>query len=60
VGLIKSDFATPVFDLGNPLEFPELYALSNAFDKGHLNQKGALLYSQLIGFRLAELLQDKQ
>lgn len=39
-----------VIDLADPLKFPEFYAIDNSFDIGHLNKKGAAIFTE----RLAE------
>ncbi len=41
-----------LIDLSRPEEFPELYLLDNSFDRGHLNDKGATLYSEYLAEEL--------
>ncbi|MDC1161878.1 hypothetical protein OAT18_00395 [Tenacibaculum sp.] len=36
-------------DMSNPLNYDLLYSYENSFDIGHLNSKGAMLYSKMLG-----------
>lgn len=42
----------PVLDFCDVAQFPELYAIENRKDSGHLNQRGAELFTRLIVKRL--------
>jgi len=46
VALFYSLPATNRLDLADPFKHSEFYQLENRWDEGHLNEKGALLYSQ--------------
>lgn len=49
---------TQRIDMGSPEAFPELYELENLFDKGHLNEKGAFLYTTYLAHEYARLLRE--
>ena len=38
--------ANQVIDLANPARFPEFYEVENSFDIGHLNKKGAIIFTE--------------
>ncbi len=37
-----------VIDLANPIKYPEFYAFENSFDIGHLNKKGAIIFTEAL------------
>jgi len=37
-----------IIDMSNPQNYPVLYNYENSFDVGHLNSKGAVLYSKML------------
>jgi len=43
-------------DMGDPGVFNEFYQLNNSYDLGHLNEKGALLYTARLALEAKELL----
>lgn len=47
-------------DLRDPDTFPELWALDNRFDEGHLTQQGAALLSRYFADRFSPLLEAKR
>jgi hypothetical protein len=49
-----------VIDLGNPDEHPELYALENAFDRGHLNTDGSRKLSLALAQAAKQLLDQSR
>lgn len=46
VAMFHSLPATNRIDLANPIDHPELYEFENRWDEGHLNDKGARIYTQ--------------
>ncbi len=46
-------------DMGDPNVFPEFYQLENLFDRGHLNEKGAQLYTTYLAQEFIRLRTDK-
>ncbi|MEM7391406.1 MAG: hypothetical protein AAF492_03580, partial [Verrucomicrobiota bacterium] len=45
-----------VVNLNDPERFPELYAPSSRWDNDHLSDRGAILFSQILADRFAEIL----
>ena len=44
------------FDMGDPKIYPEYYSIENSYDIGHMNVKGAELYSIELAKKLGELI----
>ncbi|MEM7133725.1 MAG: hypothetical protein AAF702_45945 [Chloroflexota bacterium] len=58
VGLFEAIPQQNRIDLSNAEAYPSLYQLENSFDTGHLNNQGAVIYSELFArefFKIAEL-----
>ena len=56
VALYRALPAGHAIDLCDPQRFPEFYVLENAFDKGHLNSRGARIFTRRLAENLAELM----
>jgi hypothetical protein len=47
-------------DMGDPVSYPEFHLVKYRFDIGHLNEKGAELYTRVLAERVAAKLFDKE
>ena len=48
-----------IIDITNSDKYPELYSFENSFDIGHMNSKGANIYSVLLGNKINEIISKK-
>ena len=48
-----------VIDLSSVQEYPALYKPENSFDIGHLNRKGAVLFSEYMAIKFQKIIKDK-
>lgn len=51
--LMSNDFN--VVDLSSPVLYPEFYKLDNVYDGGHLNEKGAIIFSEVLGREISSV-----
>jgi len=50
---LKEQLPKHIIDLGNPVEYPQLYTIDNSFDYIHLNKKGATILTNELSRKLA-------
>ncbi len=55
---IKKRISVPVIENLDPKENPEFYTLANRWDYGHLNQKGAEIFSRKTALQLKEIVKN--
>ena len=46
----------PIINLASYQDFPEFYEVENLYDRGHLNYKGSIIYSQLFAKKFRDLI----
>jgi hypothetical protein len=56
VACVSGSLPAPCVSLGDPDEYPALFAFDNRYDAGHLNDAGARLYSGALARKVADAL----
>jgi len=46
-------------DLGDPFKYPEFYRIENRYDRGHLSNEGAKMYTQKLAIAFKEILKSR-
>lgn len=59
IDMKQNEYISTLFDFNDPINYPDLYKTDYRFDKGHLNEKGAKIYTELIANKFETYLKSQ-